>query len=32
MVSGVMWLLHGCKKQDQGAGIELARERMKQVR
>lgn len=29
---GVMWLLHGCKKQDQDAGIEVARERMKQVR
>lgn len=29
---GVMWLLHGCKKQDQGAGIEVARQRMKQVR
>jgi hypothetical protein len=27
-----MWLLHGCKKQDQDAGIEVARERMKQVR
>ena len=29
---GVMRLLHGCKKQDQDAGIEVARERMKQVR
>jgi putative component of toxin-antitoxin plasmid stabilization module len=32
VVGGVMWLLHGCKKQDQDAGIEVARERMKQVR
>ncbi len=31
-VAGVLWLLHGCKKQDQDAGIEVARERMKQVR
>ena len=32
VAGGVMWLLHGCKKQDQDAGIEAARERMKQVR
>jgi hypothetical protein len=32
VVGGVMWLLHGCKKQDQDAGIEVARQRMKQVR
>lgn len=32
VVGGVMWVLHGCKKQDQDAGIEVARERMKQVR
>jgi hypothetical protein len=32
VAGGVMWLLHGGKKQDQDAGIELARERMKQVR
>lgn len=28
---GVMWVLHGCKKQDQAAGIAVARERMKRV-
>jgi putative component of toxin-antitoxin plasmid stabilization module len=28
----VMWVLHGCKKQDQERGIETARQRMKQVR
>lgn len=32
VVGGVLWLLHGCKKQDQDAGIIVARERMKQVR
>ncbi len=32
VASGVLWLLHGCKKQDQAAGIEAARDRMKQVR
>ena len=32
VVDGVMWILHGCKKQDQVAGIEVARERMKRVR
>jgi hypothetical protein len=32
VTGGVMWLLHGCKKQDQDAGIEVARERMKQLR
>ena len=32
VAGGVMWLLHGCKKQDQDAGIEVARQRMKQVR
>jgi phage-related protein len=32
VVGGVMWVLHGCKKQDQAAGISVARERMKQVR
>ena len=32
LAGGVMWLLHGCKKQDQDAGIEVDRERMKQVR
>src|SRR5574341_437963 len=31
MEAGVMWLLHGCKKQDQIAGIDVARERMKRV-
>ena len=29
--AGVMWLLHGCKKQDQAAGIGVARERMRLV-
>lgn len=29
--AGVMWLLHGCKKQDQDAGIVAARGRMKRV-
>jgi phage-related protein len=29
--SGVVWVLHVCKKQDQGAGIEVARARMKKV-
>jgi hypothetical protein len=29
--AGVMWLLHGCKKQDQDAGIRAARARMGQV-
>ncbi len=28
---GVVWVLHVCKKQDQAAGIEAARARMKQV-
>lgn len=28
---GVMWVLHGCKKQDQLAGIAVARQRMKRV-
>jgi len=32
VTGGVMWLLHGCRKQDQDAGIEVARARMKQVR
>jgi len=32
VAGGVLWLLHGCKKQDQDAGITVARERMKQVR
>ncbi len=32
LASGVLWLLHGCKKQDEDAGIAVARERMKQVR
>ena len=32
VVGGVMWLLHGCKKQHQVAGIEIARERMKKLR
>jgi len=32
VAGGAMWLLHGCKKQDQDAGIEVARQRMKQVR
>lgn len=29
--AGVMWLLHGCKKQDQEAGIGVARERMRRI-
>lgn len=29
--AGVMWLLHGCRKQDQVAGIAVARERMRRV-
>jgi hypothetical protein len=32
VVGGVTWLLHGCKKQDQAAGIEVARERMRKLR
>ncbi len=31
LAAGVMWLLHGCKKQDQVAGIAVARERMRRV-
>jgi hypothetical protein len=30
--AGVMWLLHGCKKQDQQAGIDVAGERMRRLR
>jgi hypothetical protein len=31
--AGVMWLLHGCRKQDEGegAGIAVARERMRRL-
>jgi phage-related protein len=29
--SGVVWVLHICKKQDQEAGIEAARARMKKL-
>jgi len=32
VVGGVMWILHGCKKQDQAAEIEVARERIEKVR
>jgi len=28
---GVIWILHVCKKQDQDAGIEAARARMKKL-
>jgi hypothetical protein len=31
VASEVMWLLHGCKKQDQNAGIAVARERMGRI-
>jgi phage-related protein len=31
VVGEVMWLLHACKKQDQVAGIAVARERMRHV-
>jgi hypothetical protein len=29
--AGTMWLLHGCRKQDQVAGIAVARERMRRL-
>lgn len=29
--AGVVWILHVCRKQDQGAGIEAARARMKKL-
>jgi phage-related protein len=31
VVAEVMWLLHACRKQDQAAGIDVARERMRRV-
>lgn len=31
IVGEVMWLLHACRKQDQVAGIAVARERMRRV-
>jgi hypothetical protein len=30
--AGVMWILNGCKKQNQLAGIEVAGERMRRLR